>query len=544
MLPRSADRMTSDPPPTDAASRRAAVVAVGRWQTDASADTVSLDGLTVKLQPRTMRLLMALADRPGEVCSSEALLDAVWPGVIVTGQSLYQAIGELRAVLKADTSTAEFIATVPRKGYRLVAPVARPGTTSSTPGDAETRSHVAPTFRTVAVLPLRDLGLPTELSFLPEMLLGELVLELSRQPGITTIARGTMLSYRGLTVSPRRVAEELKAGCVVDGSIAPAGDGLRVSCELVDAASEVVLASESIEVDAASWPELARRVVGRLVRVWRMELSEHAARALDAGGPGRASGLELAMRAWVELYCRPQNRETNDAAWKWATKAVERDTSIGPAWNALAYCEYRAAQWDWHDGDYGAMLEQAVSHAERATALSPADPDAQYTLGLCLFTVGESARAEASLKHCLRISSSYAPAYGILALLDSARGRPESAFELCDRALSLSPREPLRAVWHWGQACASSMLDRDTDTLRYAAQGIAANPAFPTCYLAAAVAARRLGRELEAARFVSALRPTALRSIERVRQRIPALRVEPWAAAFLADLRAAGLPER
>jgi len=97
MLPHSAGRMTSDPPPTDAASRRVAVVAVGRWRTDASADTVSLDGHTVKLQPRTMRLLMALADRPGEVCTSEALLDAVWPGVIVTGQSLYQRPNRARA---------------------------------------------------------------------------------------------------------------------------------------------------------------------------------------------------------------------------------------------------------------------------------------------------------------------------------------------------------------------------------------------------------------------------------------------------------------
>jgi DNA-binding winged helix-turn-helix (wHTH) protein/tetratricopeptide (TPR) repeat protein len=536
--------MNAERPARHAPAPAAAVLTVGRWRVDPEADTLTLDGHTTKLEPRTMRLLLALAEQPGAVCTSDELLDAVAPGVVVTGQSLYQAIGELRAVLKADTPTGEFIVTVPRKGYRLVAPVARVAATPRQPTEAAIVDATAPTPRTIAVLPFDDLGLPPELAFVPELLLGDLVLELSRQPGITTIARGTMLSYRGMATPPRRVAEELKASGVVAGTVAPVSGGLRVSCELIDGTSNAVLASESVEVPSPSWPELAHRVVGRLVRVWRLELSEHAARALDAGGQPRASALELAMRAWVELYCRPQSRESNDRAWQWATQAVQQDPSIGSAWNALAYCEYRAAQYDWHTGEHGPLLAQAIAHAEHATTLSPADPDAHYTLGLALFTMGQRARAEASLKHCLQISASYAPAYGLLALVGTACGHPERAFELCERALALSPREPLRAIWHWGQASAASMLGRVDDSLRYSAQGIVANPTFPSCYLTAAVAALRMGRPLEAERYVAAVKPTAFCSVERLRERIPALRVEPWAGAFLADLRAAGLPER
>lgn len=517
---------------------------VGRWQADPAADTLVLDGRTVKLEPRTMRLLMALAERPGEVCLAQDLLGRVWRGVVVTDQSLYQAIGELRSVLKADTASGEFIATVPRKGYRLVAPVQRLASALPARAPAAADAPPSPAARTVAVLPFRDLGLPATLSFLPETLLGDLVLELSRQPGLTTIARGTMLSYRGLVVSPRRVAEELKVRYVVDGALVHVDGRLSISCDLIDAATGAVLASESIDAQAADWPALAQRVVGRLVRVWRLEMTEHAARALDVGGPERASALELAMRAWVELYCRPQNRESNARAWTWAAEAVRRDASLGAAWNVLAYCEYRGVQFDWQDEHPDVTLADAISHAERATGLSPSDPDAHYTLGLVLLTAGELVRAEASLRHCLEISASFAPAYGLLALVGSARGQPEQAFELCARALALSPREPLRAIWHWGEACAASMLGREGDALDYAARGIAANPAFPACYLAAAVAARRLGREQEAARFVSVLRTTAFRSIERLRHRVPALRVEPWASAFLADLRATGLPER
>jgi len=517
---------------------------VGRWHVDPAADTLTLDDRTVKLEPRTMRLLMALAERPGEVCGSDDLLDSVWPGVVVTDQSLYQAIGELRSVLKVDSVSGQFIATVPRKGYRLLAPVQRLAAQVPTSAAASSPATSGPPARTVAVLPFRDLGLPPALSFLPEILLGDLVLELSRQPGLTTIARGTMLSYRGLAVSPSRIASDLNVRYVVDGAIACAGERLSISCDLIDAASGTVLASESIDAAAANWSELAQRVVGRLVRVWRLELSEHASREVDRGGPGHADALELAMRAWVELYCRPQNRDTNARAWKWSTEAVRRDASIGAAWNVLAYCEYRAVQFDWQEDSPDIRLEDALSHAERATALSPSDPDAHYTLGLILLTGGDLERAEASLRHCLQISASYAPAYGLLAHVGNAFGRPQGAFELCARALTLSPREPLRAIWHWGEACAASMLGREEDSFAYAARGIAANPAFPACYLAAAVAARRLGREQEATRFISVVQTTAFGSLERVRQRIPAMRVEPWASAFLADLHSAGLPER
>lgn len=518
---------------------------VGRWRADPATDTLWLDGREVKLEPRTMRLLVALAERPGEVCSSQALLGKVWAGLVVTGHSLYQAIGELRAALKADASTAEFVANVPRKGYRLVAPVA--GIDARAPPalhEAGAARAVHAATRTIAVLPFRDLGLPPEYAFLRELLLGDLVLELSRQPGLSTIARGTMLSYRDSAAAPRRIAEELGARYVVDGSIARLGDRLAIACELIEATTDQVLASESVEVPATQWPALGPRVVGRLARALRLEVSEHAARSVDAQAAADVGALELAMRAWVELYCRPQNRETNERAWQWAAEAVRRDAAIGAAWNVLATCEYRAAQYDWHAGTRGDLLAAAIAHAERATALSPSDPDAHYTLGLASFTVGDSTRAQASLRHCLQISASYAPAYGLLALLGNAAGHPERALELCDRALALSPREPLRAIWFWGAACAASMLGRDEDSLERAARGLAANPASPQCHAAAAVAAHRLGREDEALRHVAALCSTAFGSVDRLRQRIPSMRVEPWASAFLDDLRAAGLPER
>lgn len=517
-----------------------AALVIGRWHVDPALDTLSLDGRTVKLEPRAMRLLAALARRPGAVFSTADLLDTVWPGLVVTGQSLYQAIGELRSVLRADAATGDFIVTVPRKGYRLVAPVSAPSAAASSASVANALPSSA--TRSIAVLPFRDLGLPPDLTFLRETLLAGLVQELSRQPGLVTIARGTMLSYMRAPAAPLRVAGELGVRYVVDGTLAVRDGQFAIACELIDAASGAVVTSDAIELPVEMRRELARRVVGRLARALRMDLLEHASRGVDAAE--RLPALDFAMRAWVELYCRPQSRETNDRAWAWAAEAIRLDASIAAAWNAVAYCEWRAAQYGWHAKEWADLLTDAVDHAQRAASLDPSDPDAHYTLGLASYTCGEIARAEATLRHCLQISASYAPAYGLLGLVRAVLGHPEETADWCTRAHALSPLEPLRAVWYWSEACALSMLGREADALDRANSGIAANPDYPNNRVVAGAAAWRLGSREAAVRHVAALRNSSLRSIERLRLRLPPMRVEPWATSFLADLRAAGMPER
>jgi len=106
------------PPPPSLPDR----FTLGPWRVNASLDEVSgqgsCEGKLYKLEPRAMRLLVVLAQAGGDVVMADALLSAVWPGLVVTPSSLYDAVAQLRKVLGPD-----HIATVPRKGYRLVTPV-------------------------------------------------------------------------------------------------------------------------------------------------------------------------------------------------------------------------------------------------------------------------------------------------------------------------------------------------------------------------------------------------------------------------------------
>src|SRR5215813_9137497 len=96
---------------------------VGAWCVNPATCEIVRDGNTVRLEVRTMRLLVCLAERGGSVVSIDDLLKQVWPEVIVTSDSVYQAVASLRRVLGDDPKQPTYIATVPRLGYRMVATV-------------------------------------------------------------------------------------------------------------------------------------------------------------------------------------------------------------------------------------------------------------------------------------------------------------------------------------------------------------------------------------------------------------------------------------
>jgi TolB-like protein/DNA-binding winged helix-turn-helix (wHTH) protein len=100
------------------------VLRIGEWRVDPELDELSRGGQTTRLEPRTMRLLLHLAEHAGRVVDVQHLLDEVWPNVVVTQGSVYQAVAELRRILGDDSEHPTYIENLPRRGYRLIAPVA------------------------------------------------------------------------------------------------------------------------------------------------------------------------------------------------------------------------------------------------------------------------------------------------------------------------------------------------------------------------------------------------------------------------------------
>jgi tetratricopeptide (TPR) repeat protein len=224
----------------------------------------------------------------------------------------------------------------------------------------------------------------------------------------------------------------------------------------------------------------------------------------------------------VELFARPETRSSNELAAGWAEQARALEPESALASVCLATTDWRAAQFGWDAIGRTELLARALAHAERAIHSGPRDPDAHYALALIAYSRGETARAEEALRHCIRLSASFAPAYGLLALIRTRRGFAQETRALSDRAFALSPREPLRAVWHLANAWAALALGDFRSALEESQFSMSVNPDFATCYITGAAAAHQSGSHELAQAWIRHLRErTVFHSVTLIRDRLP-----------------------
>ena len=402
--------------------------------------------------------------------------------------------------------------------------------------------------RSVAVLPFLAQGLPDDLSFLSERLTGGLISELSRQPGLSVVALGTMLTFAQRRPPPSQLAQELSVRFVVDGELDLRDDMLHVSMQVIDGWRGTQTFADALELPANAWHKTAAVVVGRLARALRLELNDLASQTPVVTSDAELQARAQAAQAWVQLFARAQSPDTNQRATRLARSAVALAPELSQAWMCLAYADWRAGQYRWSDEPRDEQLARALTEAERATALDPRDPDAHYVLALTsLHYRGHRQRATECLRNCLRLSSSYAPAYGLLAHSLERHGQHDEARAYCDKAFELSPLEPLRVIWHYVRAEASLATGDPDGALEESQRGMAVNPGYAQLYVTGATAAWRLGHVEQAHEWVATLREhPAYCSLEAIRV-TTARTFDPAAIGqlhqVLDTLRKAGLPE-
>jgi transcriptional activator of cad operon len=256
------DRLTSIP------------LRIGEWRLDPQLGQLSRGERSERLEARTLRLLLYLANRSGETVSMEELLDHVWSGVVVTQDSVYQAVTALRRLLDDDAKNPRYIATVPRQGYRLVAPVSPwmdepgPATAPAVPRPTARRYAVsatifllcllaaavlwrilaAPGAKSVAVLPFLDLTTQEmKEEYFADGLTEELINRLSKLPDFVVPSPSASFHFKGSDLTPAQIAAQLHVRYLLDGSLRESGEVLRISARLSRAEDGYVIWTESYD---------------------------------------------------------------------------------------------------------------------------------------------------------------------------------------------------------------------------------------------------------------------------------------------------------
>lgn len=399
----------------------------------------------------------------------------------------------------------------------------------------------------IAVLPFVVLGGNPDDHYLADGITDDLITCLSRIAGTMVIGRATMFTYRGRLVDARQVGQDLNVRHLVSGTVRRGGAGIQINVELVDAETGVQDWAEKIQHPSRDWQTVSDIVSGRIARALNLELMQAGSRAAKPGTRLAPQAAELAMRGWVELFSKPQTRDSNDTAQRWLDEALAIDRDLALAWTGLAYATYRAASFGWADYSLHDGMRQAVELAQRAIELDPRAADAFYAMGQSLNSLDELERAQAAHEACIALNASHAPAYGALGQVRMFLGHPEETATLCARAFQLSPREPLRAIWYRSQGLAALFLGDAEAAAADARAAIAINPKYPSAYVLLAAAECRLGRQSTVAEVLAQLPDAAdyrtLADVRRTHARPRCARYSAFLEDMLSDLRKAGLPE-
>ena len=254
----------------------------GPFRLDPEERRLEAAGGPVELTPKTFQILLMLVENAGHVVAKEDLLARVWPNTVVEEANLTQTVYSLRKALD-DGAGGVYIETVPRRGYRFVAPVegneAEPGRRirlrAKRPlalaavlvivaglalgGWLWFRSGHSP-MTSIAVLPLLNLSGIPEQQYFADGMTDALITDLAQVRKLRVISRTSVMAYKASHKPLREIAKELGVQALVEGSVQRSGNRIKITAQLINAATDTHLWARAYEGDAKDVLDLQDRV--------------------------------------------------------------------------------------------------------------------------------------------------------------------------------------------------------------------------------------------------------------------------------------------
>jgi TolB-like protein/DNA-binding winged helix-turn-helix (wHTH) protein len=448
-------------------------VRFGVFEVDLRAGELRRRGVRVKLQEQPFQVLALLLERPGQVVTREELQARLWQKdtFVDFEQGLNGAIKRLRQALRDSAESPRFVETVPRRGYRFIAPTV-PGPAGGAGGARRRRvrgiavlSAVAalvgaavglatlvhrhrdrgddglPAIQSVAVLPLKNLSGDPAQEYFADGLTEALITELARIESLKVISRTSVMRFKETRKPLPDVAEDLGVEAVLEGSVLRAGSRVRVTAQLIDARTDRHIWGESYEREVAGildvQAELARNVASAISERTTPLQGEAGPRVSRKVAP-RAYELYLKGRHFIALWGDDGDNAFFEKGIKHLRLSTDLDPGFAPAWAALA-----TGHGSW--GFFGVLPpgetgEQAKAAAQTAIGLDPTVGEAYAALGITeLWHDWDWVGSEAHVRRALQLSPNSVPVLIQANFTLLHLGHLDEAVALNRRAVELDP---------------------------------------------------------------------------------------------------------
>ena len=377
------------------------------------------------LEPQVFDLLEFLVRNRDHVVSRDDLLAAVWNGRIVSDSAIDARINAARRAIGDDGEQQRWIRTIARKGFRFVGDVREePGSTTLSGRTSSVQSKPS-----VAVLPFANMSGDPEQEYFSDGITEDIITDLSKVSALHVVSRNTAFTFKGKPVDIAQVAQRLKVGHIVEGSVRKAGGRVRITAQLIDASKDSHVWGERYDRDLNDIFALQDEIAQAIVAALKVRLLPAEKKAIENRPTRDPDAYQTYLQS--RYHFLRHGLKSMEIAIRLCRRALEIDPQYARAWVLIAVCQSALRI-------RGRSDELGLAAAEMALSLDPTLAEAHSARGRVLGDLGRYDEAVVELEELIRLDPDSPDVRFDFGRFCCVFGRYEEAIEHLERAAALS----------------------------------------------------------------------------------------------------------
>jgi TolB-like protein/DNA-binding winged helix-turn-helix (wHTH) protein/Tfp pilus assembly protein PilF len=473
------------------------------FEVDLAACELRKHGLRIKLAEQPFQVLALLLEKPGEVVTREELHSRLWQAdtFVDFDHGLNNAVMRVREALGDSSETPRYVETVPRRGYRFIAPVVGSAVLAPATIEPASESRVVPTEvtsqiaeqvaaeansepasgrrrpsgmrlvilaaavlvlvglltagvtyytrvnapsdgrarnKSLVVLPIEDLSGDKDQEYFADGMTDDLITNLAKIRSLRVIPRSTAMAYKGARKPLSQIASELSVDAVFEGTVLRVGDRVRITAELVQVSTDRHLWAETYESQMGDILALQNRVSSAIVNEIRINLTPEDQERLARNPAVAPEAYENYLKG--RYYWNKRSDENLTRAIEYFEQATKQDPQYALAYAGLSDCYAIISAEIFGTMPAGEAAPKAKAAALKALEIDPTLSEAETSLATVKFNYDwDWNGAAAGFAKSIQDNPSYATAYQRYSLYLMAMGRTENSVEQINKARELDP---------------------------------------------------------------------------------------------------------